>query len=93
MSRDLCPICGYELSWCQCLFGGSAHSDRNKERDVVQDHLYMLSDEQLRHLIKLQWHWQTSYGDEKRTKMLECLEKNDTAATWRFRENNGLSEV
>ena len=56
MFKDLCPICGYELNSCQCLFAGSAHPDRDKERDVVQDHLYLLSDEQLLHLIKLQRH-------------------------------------
>ena len=85
MAKDLCPICGYELGLCQCLFGGSAHPDRNKEQDVVQDHLYLLSDEQLHHLIDLQRYWQTSYGDEKRTKMLDCLEKSGTAATWAYK--------
>lgn len=85
MTKDLCPICGYELNFCQCLFGGSAHPDRNKERNVVQDHLYLLSDKQLLHLLKLQRHWQTSYGDEKRTNMLDCLKKNGTAATWACR--------
>lgn len=82
MAKDLCPICGYGLGLCQCLFGGSAHPDRDKERDVVQDHLYLLSDEQLHHLIDLQRYWQTSYGDKKRTKMLEFLDKNGTAAMW-----------
>ena len=93
MSKDLCPICGYELNFCQCLFGGSAHPDRHKERDVVEDHLYLLSDKQLFHLKKLQRYWQTSYGDEKRTEMLERLEKNGTAATWRFRKNDEFPEV
>lgn len=88
MSKDLCPICGYELNFCQCLFEGSAHPDRYKERDVVEDHLYLLSDKQLLHLEKLQRYWQTSYGDEERTEMLECLEKNGIAATWRFRESD-----
>ena len=85
MTKDLCPICGYELNFCQCLFGGFAHPDRNKERNVVQDHLYLLSDKQLLHLLKLQRHWQTSYGDEERAKMLKCLEKNGTAAMWSCR--------
>ena len=85
MTKDLCPICSYELNFCQCLFGGSAHPDRNKERDVVQYHLYLLSDKQLLHILKLQRHWQTSYGDEERAKMLKCLEKNGTTATWSCR--------
>ena len=66
MSKELCPICGYELYFCQCLFGGSAHPDRDKERAVVQDHLYLLSDKQLLHLEKLQRYWQTSYGNEEK---------------------------
>lgn len=90
MNKDLCPICGYEIDSCQCLLGGSAHPDRDEERDVVQDHLYLLSDAQLYHLIELQRYWQTSYGDEERTEMLECLEKNSTAATWRFRKNKEM---
>lgn len=31
MSKELCPICSYELYFCQCLFGDSAHPDRDKE--------------------------------------------------------------
>lgn len=88
MSKELCPICGYELYFCQCLFGGSAHPDRDKERAVVQDHLYLLSDKQLLHLEKLQRYWQISYGDEEKAKMLECLEQNGTAATWVCRNYN-----
>lgn len=88
MNTTLCPICGYELEHCQCLFGGSAHPDRNKEKNVVQDHLYLLSYRQLMHLLELQRHWQTSYGDEERVKMLKCLEENDTVATWRFKDTN-----
>lgn len=91
MTKDLCPICGYELNFCQCLFGGSAHPDRNKERNVVQDHLYLLSDKQLLHLLKLQRHWQTSYGDEEKAKMLKCLEKNGTTATWSCRNYTDMA--
>ena len=38
-----CPICGYELKMCQCRFGGHGHPDRSKNRDVVLDHLYLLT--------------------------------------------------
>lgn len=88
MIKELCPICGYELEHCQCLFSGSAHPDRDKERDVVQDHLYLLSDKQLLHILKLQKYWQTSYDNEEKTKMLKCLEKNGTTAIWRFMDVN-----
>ena len=73
-----CPICGYELNYCQCYFGGSAHPNRSKRRDVVQDHLYLLSEKQLAHLIKLQAYWQTSYGDEERSKILDDLINTET---------------
>ena len=69
-----CPICGYELKYCQCCFGGSAHPDRSKRREVVQDHLYLLNAEQLAHLIKLQAFWQTSYGDDEKTELLKEYE-------------------
>lgn len=68
-----CPICKYELGYCQCLFGGSAHPDRSKRRMVVLDHLYLLTDEQIAHIIKLQKHWQTSYGDGEKNKIVDEL--------------------
>lgn len=71
--KTKCPICGYDLDDCQCYFGGSAHPDRSKRREVVQDHLYLLSDKQLAHLIKLQAYWQTSYDDEEKSKILNAL--------------------
>lgn len=71
--KTKCPICGYDLDDCQCYFGGSAHPDRSKRREVVQEHLYLLSDKQLAHLIKLQAFWQTSYGDEEKSKILNAL--------------------
>ena len=51
-NETLCPICGYHLTQCQCRYGGSAHPDRSKKREVVLDHLYLLSEEQLRHIIR-----------------------------------------
>ena len=68
-----CPICDYEIINCQCLFGGSAHPDRSKRREVVFDHLYLFSEEQIKHLINLERHWQTSYGDNKRTQIRSML--------------------
>lgn len=64
-----CPICGYEIHECQCLFGGSCHPDRTKQRRVVLDHLYMLTEEQLNHIKKLQQYWQISYGDDEMQEM------------------------
>ena len=72
-NETLCPICGYHLTQCQCRYGGSAHPDRSKKREVVLDHLYLLSEEQLRHIIRLESQWQTSYGDEERSNILRHL--------------------
>lgn len=74
--KEKCPICNYNLNNCQCRFGGSAHPDRNKEREVVLDHLYLLSKRQIKHIINLQKYWQTSYGDEERTKILAKLKNS-----------------
>ena len=70
-----CPICNYDIEHCQCRFGGSAHPDRHKRKDIVFDHLYLFSKEQIKHLISLEEHWQTSYGDEERSRIREDLFK------------------
>lgn len=67
----ICPICEYKISDCQCRFSGSAHPDRSKRRQVVLDHLYLFSSEQIQHIIELEKWWCTSYGDEERTRILQ----------------------
>lgn len=84
MKMVICPICKYRLFECQCRFAGSAHPDREKEREVVLDHLYLLSDAQLKHVIQLEKWWQISYGDEDRSKVLNRLKKESE-------EDNGKS--
>lgn len=61
----LCPICGYELKDCQCLFSGTAHPDRSTRCKVVYDHLYLFTPTQVQHLIELQKYWQISYSDNE----------------------------
>ena len=63
--RMKCPICNYDIEHCQCRFGGSAHPDRSKRRQVVLDHLYLFSREQIEHILELEKYWQTSYGDKE----------------------------
>ena len=70
---DKCPICNYEIIYCQCLFGGSAHPNRCKRIEVVLDHLYLFSDEQIKHLMNLEKHWQILYGDNERSRILSTL--------------------
>ena len=72
-----CPICKYQISKCQCKFGGSAHPDRSKRIEVVFDHLYLFNQEQIDHLINLQRYLQTSYGDEERTRIYEDILKGN----------------
>lgn len=72
---EYCPICRYKISQCQCVFSGSAHPDRSKRKDVVKDHLYLLSPTQLKHLIELEEFWRTSYSDDEKTAIYEDLKK------------------
>ena len=68
-----CPICTYDISMCQCLFGGSAHPDRSKRMAVVMEHLYLFSPKQVEHIIYLQRHWQISYFDDEMERIFEEL--------------------
>lgn len=62
---DKCPICKYRIDQCQCRFCGGAHPDRDKRRKVVLDHLYLLSETQLTHVIELERCAQASYTDQE----------------------------
>ena len=68
-----CPICNYELKLCQCLFAGNWHPDRTKIREVVLDHLYLLTDEQIKHIQYLEKYWNTSYIDEEKEEIKRKL--------------------
>ena len=63
---DKCPICNYRIDMCQCQHGGSGHPDRSKRREVVLDHLYMFSQEQIKHIANIQRQCPISYPDEER---------------------------
>ena len=69
---EICPICKYDISHCQCRFAGSAHPDRSNIRDVVLHHLHLLSQKQLDHIIKLEKYWDISYSDPE----LEVIRKD-----------------
>lgn len=66
-----CPICLYPISNCQCKYGSGAR--REARYEVIRDHLYMLSDEQLQHLINVQKSWQISYSDTARSVIYNSL--------------------
>jgi uncharacterized protein (DUF2225 family) len=74
--KQKCPICSYKFKQCQCLFGGSAHPDRSKRREVVLHHLYLFSQRQINHIVKLERYWQISYGDNERADILTDIKKN-----------------
>ena len=63
---DKCPICNYRIDICQCRYGGSCHPDRVKRREVVLDHLYMFSQEQIAHIANIQRQCPVSYPDKER---------------------------
>lgn len=77
LENEKCPICGYDILHCQCMFGGSAHPNRGKQREVVLHHLHLLSSLQIAHIIELEKYWQISYGDEERTTILEKLQRGE----------------
>lgn len=68
-----CPICNYSIEHCQCLYGGSAHPDSYKRLQVVLDHLYLFSDEQLEHIKNLEKYWNASYVDKERSQIRDEL--------------------
>lgn len=79
--QDVCPICGYVISDCQCRYGGSKFPDVCERRRVIFDHLYLLSSTQLNHVINLQRQWQTSYGDSEKNAILsELLQRSYEAS-------------
>ena len=63
---DKCSICNYRINMCQCRYGGSCHPDRTKRREVVLDHLYMFSHEQIAHIANSQKQCPVSYADEEK---------------------------
>nr|DAV52835.1 MAG TPA: zinc-ribbon domain protein [Caudoviricetes sp.] len=73
--KTKCPICDYELRMCQCLFAGDCHPDRTKIREVVLDHLYLLTDEQIKHIQYLEKYWNMSYADEEKEEIKRKLEE------------------
>lgn len=75
MNSERCPICDYLLENCQCTFGGSAHPDRSVMKRVVKDHLYLLSEAQLWHVIKLENFWRTSSSDDEYKKCYDLLKQ------------------
>ena len=71
---DKCPICKYQLDQCQCLYAGSGHPDRSKRIKVILDHLFILSESQIRHVIELERRWNISYTDQELTEI--CNQMN-----------------
>lgn len=72
--KGKCPICEYEFDMCQCRFDGNAHPDRIKKARVVANHIYLLSNEQIEHLKRVQKWWHISYVDEEMNQILTELE-------------------
>ena len=75
MKVENCPICNYEITKCQCYFGGSAQPSRYDRKRVVLDHLWLLTDAQLKHVVELENKWRISYADKKLNDILFELKK------------------
>ena len=74
----VCPICEETVKNCTCKSLGKAFKDRDEwvnKRIVVRDHLYLFSDDQIRHLAKLQKYWNSKYGDPMKAKILKNMEE------------------
>ena len=80
MGETICPLCKCTLKNCQCLYTGSAHTDKQKIYEVVRDHLYLLSKEQLTHIIELQHSWQIDYEDKQLNEILTKM--NEECKQW-----------
>ena len=68
---EKCPICEYRIDGCQCRYAGDWHPDRSKRIEVVMDHLYLFSPEQIQHILDLQKHWCISYSDNEKNDILK----------------------
>lgn len=89
MEEIKCPICGYRLKECQCLYSGSCHPDRSKREGVVLHNLYLLSPEQLKHIISIQKAQRGSYEDIEKNQILTEL-KNPTLIVNKLLESEGF---
>lgn len=89
MEYTKCPICGYKLKECQCLYSGSCHPDRSKREEVVLHNLYLLSQEQLKHIIDIQKAQKGSYEDDEKNKILKEL-KHPTLIVNKLLESEGF---
>ena len=69
---EKCPVCGYALNECECRV---CSNGMYKKREVVLDHLYLFSPEQIQHIIDLERDLKITYGDAERSKILIELEK------------------
>lgn len=82
MKSKKCPICGYDMNECQCIYSGSCHPSREIKKSVVHEHLYLLSKKQLKHVISLQKFHQVSYVDEKYSEALDNLKTKGTTTVF-----------
>ena len=72
---EKCPICENALNECNCRVCDTSKNDMYKKRQVVLDHLYLFSPEQIQHIIDLERDLKIAYGDSDRSKILIELEK------------------
>ena len=75
-NAERCPICDYPLRYCECANKSVLSKKEEINLQVATDHLYLLSERQIRHLIEIERIWDIWYSDE-RQEILERRINND----------------
>lgn len=72
--EERCPICNMPLRYCECANKSELSEDEEAAFQVALEHLYLLSEEQIRHLIEIERVWEIGYTDN-REMFVESLKK------------------
>lgn len=70
--EERCPICDMPLRYCECANKSILSEEEQRCLQVALEHLYLLSTEQIRHLIEIERVWEIGYTDN-REKIVEQL--------------------
>ena len=68
-----CPLCGKFDRYCKCKSDGLNVRQR-KALEVASEHLYLLTPEELQHLIDIQKRQRVSYSDPTKQRILQGME-------------------
>lgn len=63
--EERCPICNMPLRYCECANKSILSEEEQRCLQVALEHLYLLSTEQMRHLIEIERVWEIGYTDNR----------------------------